>query len=420
MTTEEYHNSSVVTTEVYVSIPAVSSPAALPAPAARPLLGRAGVYLPLLIAWRNLVHDRVRFAVTLVGIVFSVILMGMQLGLLLNFINTTSIIASNSQADIFIAAPGVQSVDLSTPQNERRRFQALGVEGVALAEPMSLDFSIWKRPDGVRESITLVGITPDATMGLPWNLQNGAEARPLLCQPDGVIIDRLYLDKLGIGAVGELAEINSVRVRVVGLTSDIRTFTQSPFVFTSLDTARRLTGLGERHVSYILVKVAEGYALEDVRARLQERLPDTQVISAKAFGSGSAYYWLFTTGAGVSLIMSAVLGLVIGGVIVAQTLYASTMDRLPEYATLRAMGGPASYLYKIVLAQATMAGVLGFAIGFAIVSFIVWASRDASAAPEMPLWLAGSIGAATLLDCLLAAVVSLRAVMKIDPVKVFR
>ena len=378
--------------------------------------------IPLLIAWRNLTHDRARFVVTLIGIIFSVILMGMQIGLLLNFISTTSTMASpgHSKADIFITAPGVKSVDISTPQNERRRFQAMGVPGVARAEVIVLDFSQWKRPDGVTKTISLVGVEPDATMELPWNLQNNADPRELLDEPDGVIIDRLYVQELGVTKIGQVAEINHVRVRVVGLTSDIRTFTQSPFVFTSLSGARRMVGAGDRHISYVLIKVAKGFSIEEVRERLQRHLPDTSVITAAAFAMSSANYWLFTTGAGVSLIMSAVLGLSIGGVIVAQTLYAGTMARLPEYATLRAIGGSAGYLYRIVLMQATLAGVIGYVTGIGVVAFIVWLGRNASAAPEMPLWLAVAIGAATLGDCWLAAVVSLRVVTRIDPVKVFQ
>jgi putative ABC transport system permease protein len=382
--------------------------------------GLAGGSIPFLIAWRNLTHDRGRFAVALIGIAFSVILMGAQIGLLLNFISTTSTIASHSDADIFITAPGVRSADISTPQKERRRFQAMSVPGVARAEVIALDFSQWKRPDGVMEAISLVGVAPNATMELPWNLQHNADPHELLGEPDGVIIDRLYAHELGVKRIGQLAEINNVRVRVVGMTSGIRTFTQSPFIFTSLSGARRMVGAGDRHISYVLIKVAKGYSVNDVRDRLQRRLPDTQVITAVDFARSSARYWLFTTGAGISLIMSAVLGLLIGGVIVAQTLYASTLDRLPEYATLRAIGGPARYLYRIVLTQATLEGLMGYAIGFVVVGFVVWSGRNASAAPEMPLWLAVAIGLATLGDCWLAAAVSLRVITRIDPVKVFR
>jgi putative ABC transport system permease protein len=42
------------------------------------------------LAWRNLRHDRVRFAVTLTGIVFSVLLSAIQLGLFVGFTRATT------------------------------------------------------------------------------------------------------------------------------------------------------------------------------------------------------------------------------------------------------------------------------------------------------------------------------------------
>src|SRR5260370_34282667 len=114
--------------------------------------------LTLLIAWRNLVHDRVRFSVTLIGIAFSTILMGLELGMLLNFMHTTSTMVDHAGADLWIAAHGVRTVDLATPLEERRRFQALAVDGVAAAESYFLHFGVWKRGDGVRETVIIVGI----------------------------------------------------------------------------------------------------------------------------------------------------------------------------------------------------------------------------------------------------------------------
>lgn len=372
------------------------------------------------IAWKNLAHDRVRLGVTLIGIVFSVVLMGMQLGLLLNFIRTTATMVDHAGADIWITGPGVRTVDIATPIEERRRFQALAVEGVARAETIILEFSMWKRPDGVRESVILVGLAPDATMGLPWAMTEERGVGDALATPDGVIIDRLYAKKLGSDRIGDKIEINDRRARVAGFTHRVRTFTQSPYVHTAIKTAREFNNRKDDHASYVLIKVAPGHDPAAVAARLRQRIHDVDVRLAAELSAASSHYWLFTTGAGVSLIMSGILGLLVGGVIVAQTLYASTMDHLGEYATLRAMGGPSGYLNRIVLGQAAIAGTLGYALGIAIVIALVRLSRDSNASPQMPWWLAVAIGGVTLTTCLIASLVSLRKVTAIDPTKVFR
>ncbi len=66
----------------------------------------------------------------------------------------------------------------------------------------------------------------------------------------------------------------------------------------------------------------------------------------------AARFWLFGTGAGAALFAGALLGVIVGTVIVAQTLYSSTKDHLNEFATLRAIGSSSSYIHKVIICQA--------------------------------------------------------------------
>lgn len=376
-----------------------------------------------LIAWRNLVHDRVRFGVTIVGIAFATLLMGIQLGMLVNFMHTTSTLVDHAGSDLWIAAHGVKTVDLATPLEERRRFQALSIEGVAQAEPWLLGFGYWKKHDGVRETVLIVGVEPDATMGQPWDVLDGVNAHDALLSPDGVIVDRLYAKKLGVDHIGQTFEINDKRVRVVGFTSGIRTFTQSPYIFTSLRKARSLASNlinADKAITYVPIRVAANASQEDTRARLSRRMPDVDVLTTAEFSDRSRAYWLFSTGAGVTMISSSLLAMLVGVVVAAQTLYASTMDRLPEYATLRAIGGSRSYLYAIVVKQALIGGLIGYVVGIAAVFAMAWLGRDSSAAPEAPLGLALGIGVVMELMCVLASMISLSKLTRINPAEVFR
>lgn len=378
--------------------------------------------LTLLIAWRNLIHDRVRFVVTLVGIAFSTLLMGIQLGMLLNFMHTTSTLVDHAGADLWVTAHGVRAVDLATPLEQRRRFQALEADGVALAEPYLLQFFFWKRGDGARETVIVVGRDPDAEMGMPWNMMPGRTVSEALAIPNGVIIDRLYAKKLGVDALDQVFEVNDHRVRVTGFTDGIRTFTQSPYVFTSLRTARLLGNRADddKGLTYVLIRLGKGVAAESVAPVLAARMPDVDVLQPRDFSLRSRNYWLFTTGAGTTMISSSILALLVGVVIAAQTLYASTMDRLPEYATIRAMGGPRSYLYTIVIKQGVLGGLMGYGVGISLVLLLAHLARNSSAAPDVPWWLAAAIGLVTVLMCIAAALVSINKVTAIDPVKVFR
>ncbi len=371
-----------------------------------------------LLAWRNLSHDRARFVVTLVGVLFAVLLMGVELGLLLGFARTTSGLVDHTDADLWITPAGTTNVDIAGRLDERRRFEALAVPEVAQVDQLMMQFAFWRKPDGGTESVSIVGFNLATGQGRPWNLVQGTIED--LQQDDAVIVDRLYAAKLGVGALGQTVEINNRRARVVGFTAGIRTFTQSPYVFTTHRNAQRFTFFRPDQTTYLLVRLRPGSDAAAVRDALQTRLGRVDVWFAADFARAAQRYWLITTGAGSALLLAALLGLVVGIVIVGQTLYATTVDRLPEYATLRAMGAPNRYLYRVILKQAAISAVFGFVGGMLLVGLVVFASTGSTVAVAMPSGLIAVLALLTLCMCALGALVSIRRVMRIDPTSVFQ
>jgi len=63
------------------------------------------------LAERNLFHDKVRLAVTVTGIVFSVVLIVVQLGLFVGFTTATSNLLDHSGADLWITSKNVPYVE---------------------------------------------------------------------------------------------------------------------------------------------------------------------------------------------------------------------------------------------------------------------------------------------------------------------
>ena len=156
-------------------------------------------------------------------------------------------------------------------------------------------------------------------------------------------MDELYKQKLGVTRIGELFEIRGHRARVVGFTRGIRSFTTSPYVFSTFKHAQDFTSVRQSQTMYMLVKLAPGADLEQVRRAILANVKDVDVHSTSEFSRMTRFYWMFTTGAGVAVLIAAVLGLIVGFVVVAQTIYATTMDHIREYGTLKAMGAPNSY-----------------------------------------------------------------------------
>jgi len=370
------------------------------------------------LAERNLFHDKVRLAVTVTGIVFSVVLIVVQLGLFIGFTTATSNLIDHSGADLWITSKNVPYVEQGVPFSERKLNQVRAVDGVADAQKIIAHWTQWKRHDGGQESVQIVGINVDDPIERPWNLVEGRVED--LKSPDAVILDELYKQKLDVTQVGEVFEIGGYRARVVGFTRGIRSFTTSPYVFTSFKNAQDFTSMREDQTLFILVKLAPGADVESVRHDLLDRVKDVEVFRTAEFSRMTTFYWMFTTGAGVAVLIAAVLGLVVGFVVVAQTIYATTVDHIREFGTLKAMGAPNSYVYKVIMKQAAISALIGYVLGMIVSIFVVEGSQKGGAAILMPAPMAVGMFFLTLTMCVGAALVSINKVTRIDPAMVFK
>ncbi len=190
-------------------------------------------------------------------------------------------------------------------------------------------------------------------------------------------------------------------------------------MFTPIQRARNLLGVtGERNTFY-LVQLEDGANAENVRAALARRLEGAEVLTKQEFSDRSLTAWLFRTGAGIALIGGALLGILVGTVIVAQTLYSSTKDHINEFATLRALGSSSGYIHKVILAQAGMSAIIGYILGMGISLGVLWLSQDSPLPLVMTPGLAFWLFALTAFMCAVSALSAIVKVTKIDPATVF-
>jgi putative ABC transport system permease protein len=370
------------------------------------------------LAWRNITRDYVRLAIAVIGVGFAVLLMMVQSGLLIGFATTSSSLVDRANADFWIAPRGAKDVDQAGQILERQKYLALGVKGVESVDSLVIRFAYWKRPAGGTESVIVVGIDPVHPVLQPWNFIAGSTED--LSTANGIVIDELYSQKLGVSHLGETVEIMNRRARVVGITSRVRTFTQSPYVFTSLKNSKILTALPDDETTYLLVRAKPGADLSELKVALEEALPSSDVWTSRGFSWQTRFHWLVSTGAGAALLIAAILGVVVGLVIVSQTLYSATVERIHEYATIRAMGASNSFLKAIILRQSMLSGTVGYLIGAIVAIAVAWLASGSSAALSLPVWLVLLLAAVTLMMCLGASFISIKKVLHVDAASVFK
>jgi len=371
----------------------------------------------LTLAFRNLFHDRIRLAVTLVGILFSIVLVAVQLGLYLGASNMITANIDHAKADLWITVYGAKSFeDGGMLLTSRERHQALATPGVKAVIPLIVRFAEWRKPEGGSTRVVIVGSDAEDGGLEPFNLVEGTWED--IKAPEAVAVDRTYFNELGIKGIGDTAQIANGRVRVRAITDGVRSFTQSPYTYTTLNRARSLFGDSDGTTFY-LVQTVPGADIKKVQHELEGRLDGAEVLTQAEFRDRSLKQWLFRTGAGVALIGGALLGSLVGTVIVAQTLYSSTKDHLGEFATLRALGSSSGYIYKVILAQAGISAVVGYALGISIALIILVLSHNTALPMVMTPGLAFWLFTLTVGMCAISALSAIVKVTKIDPAVVF-
>jgi putative ABC transport system permease protein len=369
------------------------------------------------LARKILLHDRIKFVVAAAGVSVSVWLVLVQVGLYFGFMENASTLIDHAHADLWVTGAGNENFDFASPIDDKHSYLVAQTPGVARSERMILAFGQFELDSGGTQGVEVVGLERDAALLRPWNVVAGDDRR--LADATAIVVDRTEHQKIGVRDVGERREITGARSRVVALTDGIRSFTTSPFVFTNLDSARAYTRLGPEQLTYVLVAAEPGTDLAALEERL-DAIPGVDAFTKPAFSARARDYWSSRTGVGAGFFMTAIMGVLVGSVVVGQILYNGTLEHLKEYGTLKAMGVPASGIVKTILYQALLSAAVGYVAGGALAA----ASRHGMRAANLNLVLSPGLLAATagitVVMCMAAAVLSVLKVLRLDPASVFK
>lgn len=354
---------------------------------------------------------------TVIGISTAFFLAAAQIGLLVGWTNTNSAIIKHAGVDIWVMAKETLTLDYGTGIPRHRIQQVSSVPGVNWAEGMLVGWINWQHPEGKRITVEMIGLDK-SNAGGPWDMIAGSLESVHL--PETVIVDELSSNVLGFKAVGDEAEIQGQRVVIGGISRGVRTFTAAPFVFTSINNAiDYVPYYQDDEISYVLARISPEQNLLEVRDRIAKEVKNVEVLTTDQFAERSVKYWMLETGVGITVIITALLGLLVGSVIMSQTLFAITQDHIGNYATLLALGFHQQTLKRIVLTQSLILGGLGIATGSLLFVF----ASNASARTPIPLETTPLVSLGlivfSLLCCLGASWFSIRAIFKLDPVTVF-
>ncbi|EMI16539.1 ABC transporter permease protein [Rhodopirellula maiorica SM1] len=365
------------------------------------------------IAFQTLLYDRGKLFAGLIGVIFSVVLVNIQGGLFFGLIHKASLLVDRSGADIWVGHSGMHNVDFPHNIPERWIYRIRSIEGVQAAEPIRIGFGEISLPDGNYEGVNVVGITEGTDLGRAFEIVEGPE--DALSYSDGVIVDQCDNQKLLDPAIGDVREISGNRVRISGKSHGVLSFLVNPYVFTTYVRAAEFVGSDPSTASYFLVRVKPGVDREQVCAEIRRRLSDVAAMPAEEYAAISVNFWMTRTGIGLSFGAATFLGLLVGLVMVGQTLYAMVLDRISEFATLKAIGASEREIVVLLTAQSGMVAIVGIAVGLAFTVGIRHLFSTPQASIQIPPGLYIASAALVFTICLAASALPYLRVRRVDP-----
>lgn len=344
------------------------------------------------------------------------------------------------QADIWVMDPAVEYCDepAGLPPTALRRVQS--VRGVRWAVPLYTGTLRARLPSGQVRAVLVIGVDDATLVGAPAKIVEGdveslraAEtvivdtegARTLLRMPvePRAKTPGWNMPDFSVATrpleVGDELLVNDHRLKVVGKAELGARFISKPVLYTTYTRALSIAPAERNLLSFVLVKAAPGEDHRALALRIEERT-GLRARTRLDFEADTFWYYVRTTGVVGRIGFMVTLAVVVGGLVSGLLLYLFTADNLRYYATLKALGATDGTIVRMVSVQAAVCGVLGYGTGLGL-STTLSHMMSTKVMPYLLMWpTLGLSGATVLVVSTMAAVLSARAVLRLEPGLVFR
>jgi putative ABC transport system permease protein len=384
----------------------------------------------LWIAVKMLVGNRGKYVAMVAGVFFSALVITQQSSIFTGLMTRTfSFINDMRVAQIWVMDPGVQFIDDVKPLQSTALLRVRGIEGVDWAMPLYKGLLKARLANGKFQNCNVIGIDDATLTGGPPRMVIGSIAD--LRRADGVIVDEVAAKGKLAGPpltpggprvplqIGDVLELNDNRAVVVGIARTSRTFQSQPVIYTTFSRATTFAPRERRLLTFILVKAKDGESEAVVKERIQ-RQTGLAAYTAEEFKDLTLGYFLRNTGIPINFGIAVFLGFVIGAAICGQSFYSFTADNMKYFGTLRAMGATPGTLVKMLLLQALIVGLIGYGLGVGLASATRYLAANSELAFRLPWQLPVFTAIAVTLVCSIAALLSIRKILTLEPAIVFR
>ena len=378
------------------------------------------------LSWLQLKHEKMKLFAAVAGVMVSVVLMWMALGLLQALFASAVVFHGALGGELIVIHSQYEHLLHSQPFSSRLLYRLRGSSDVQDVFSIYVQMAEWKNPwNGEVRSIQCYGVETEMPS---LNLPGFAEQVQELRKTDVFLYDRVGRPRFGnVVAASERneliePEINRRRMTLTGLIDLGASFGADGNILVSHANFLRL--FSDRKSGAIdvgVVKLQPGVSVVSAQQAFQELLgKEVRVLTREEYKEVELFYWKAATPIGVIFSAGTVVGFFIGFIVVYQILYTDVTNHLPHYATMKALGFSDHYLYRLVLEQSFQLAMLGFVPGTLTAAAMYAVLRKVT---QLPMILEPTRGVAlavvTVLMCMFSGMLAIRKLGSADPADVF-
>src|SRR3954453_10426019 len=123
------------------------------------------------LATKSLLHDKLRFLITVSGVAFAVTLVFVQVGLFLGLMDNASLTIEHLDADLWITSHNTANIDFSHTFTETYVKRVRSTPGVARADNLIVWFMNVALPNGAVEGTEVYALEDFQRWNFPWNVE---------------------------------------------------------------------------------------------------------------------------------------------------------------------------------------------------------------------------------------------------------